>query len=511
MRTDVTGAMLPGLAGGSGERRVSTAVAAPCDDGVAASVAPAPRPHAALTLATSILASSLAFVDGSAVNVALPAMGRGLGGPPAELPWIVDAYLLPLGALVLLGGAAGDRYGRRRLLLAGIAAFAAASLLCAAAPGFGWLLAGRALQGAAAAMLMPNSLAVLGAAFAGEARGRAIGTWAAVGAVAGAVGPLAGGWLVDAVGWRAIFLVNLPLAAVALALGRRFVGESRDPDARALDWAGAAAATACLATLTWGLTRLGGEGAGDPAGLAAVAAGLVLLPVLVAVERRRGERAMMPLALFATPSFVGLTLLTFLLYGALGGLLILLPYRLIEAGGYAAVTAGAALLPLPLVIGLASRPAGRLAARIGPRLPLTLAPIVVAAGLAMAARIDPARGYVLGVLPAVLVVALGLAGAVAPLTTAVMASVDARHTGTASGLNSAVARIGGLVATALVGGVLARRGEALVGAFAVACGVGAAMSLAAGASAFLTLGTPRPAAGRVAPPSPRTRRRLSRR
>jgi EmrB/QacA subfamily drug resistance transporter len=443
-----------------------------------------------MTLVASILASSLAFVDGSVVNVALPAIGADFGTGAAGLQWTVNAYLLPLSALLLLGGAAGDKFGRRRLFLLGIVLFGIASALCALAATLPLLLAGRALQGVASAMLMPNSLALLGTAFAGEERGRAIGTWAAAGAIAGAVGPLLGGWLVEAVGWRAIFLINLPLCAGAIGLGWRYVGESRQEEQAPLDWLGVAIATLALGAFTWGLTVLsGGESLGG--GWAATALGLAALLAFVTVERRRGDRAIMPLAMFGTASFAGLTILTFFLYAALGGLFVLLPYMLIELLDYSPVAAGGALLPLPLVLGLASRLMGAVAARTGPRLPLTVGPLIVGCGFALATRIGEGASYWTDVLPAVLVIAIGMAGAVAPLTGAVMASVDGNHVGTANGFNSAVARTGGLIATALLGSALAARGPALADAFDGAALVAAAAAVMAGLAAFLLL---RPAA-----------------
>jgi EmrB/QacA subfamily drug resistance transporter len=440
-----------------------------------------------MTLVASILASSLAFVDGSVVNVALPAIGTDLRSDASGLQWIVNAYLLPLSALLLLGGAAGDKFGRRRLFLLGIALFAVASALCALAPSLPLLLAGRGLQGIASAMLMPNSLALLGAAFAGEERGRAIGTWAAAGAIAGAIGPLLGGWLVESVGWRAIFLINLPLCAAALWLGWRYVGESREEGGAPLDWLGVVVATLALGALTWGLTVLSGEAGTLTQGWTATGLGFAAVLLFVWIERRRGERAIMPLAMFGTSSFVGLTLLTFFLYAALGGLLVLLPYVLIELLDYSPIAAGAALLPLPAVIGLASRPMGALAARTGPRLPLTIGPLIVAVGFALATRIGPDSSYWSSVLPAVLVIAIGMAGAVAPLTTAVMASVDGDHVGTANGFNSAVARTGGLIATALLGSVLAASGATLATAFDTAALAAAAAATLAGIAALLLL------------------------
>ncbi len=298
---------------------MSLATAGPCDHGLAAAAAhQGAARHPQGTLAATILGSSLAFIDGSVVNVGLPAIERDLassGASGASIGWLINAYLVPLGALVLLGGVAGDRYGRKRMFLAGLGIFTAASLACALASGFGWLLAARAAQGVGAALLVPASLALLGAAFAGEARGRAVGTWAAAGAITGALGPLVGGWLVDSIGWRSIFLINLPVAAVAAWLAWRKVDESRADDSPPLDSAGALLATAGLGLATFGLTVLaarGGTGAGsfNAAALAALAAGVAALVAFVVVEARLGARAMMPLALFGTRSFVGITVLT---------------------------------------------------------------------------------------------------------------------------------------------------------------------------------------------------------
>jgi EmrB/QacA subfamily drug resistance transporter len=448
-----------------------------------------------LVLVTTILASSLAFIDGSVVNVGLPAIGRSLGAGGAELAWIVNGYLLPLSALLLLGGAAGDRFGRRRVLMLGVGIFALASLLCAAAPNVGWLITGRVLQGCGAALLMPNSLAILGASFEGEARGRAIGTWAAVGAAAGAVAPLAGGELIDFVGWRTIFLINLPVAGLALLLASRSLRDDAGGTARGLDLAGAALASIGLASFTWGLTVASSAGGVNSSGALAIGVGVVILMLFIFVERKAGDDAMLPLELFASRSFVGLNLLTFLLYGALGALLVAVPFVLIEFAGYSATAAGAALLPLPIVIALASSTMGRIAVKTGPRLPLTVAPVVVAVGFFMATRIGAGGGYWTTTLPALLLISFGMSGAVAPLTTAVLSTVDAKHTGVASGFNSAVARSGGLIATALLGPMLAARGASLLAAFhitAIGCGVAA---LAAAACAFAWLDQGRPASG----------------
>ncbi|MES2030090.1 MAG: MFS transporter [Pseudomonadota bacterium] len=466
---------------------MSNALHALCDAGAAGATEKIDDiSHPRLVIATTILASSLAFIDGSVVNVGLPAIAASFQADAGDLQWVINAYLLPLSSLLLLGGAAGDRFGRRRLLIWGVGLFALASLACAVAPSLRLLLAARFLQGVSAAMLMPNSLAILGQTFSGEAKGRAIGIWAASGAAAGALGPVLGGWLIDIGSWHLIFLINVPIALAAMALACLGIPRDRHDGDQPLDSFGAILATAGLGLTTWSLTEATSH---DWAGFTPVvlAAGLLLLLVFVWVEGRKGERAMMPLALFGSASFVGLTLLTFLLYGALGGLFVLIPYLLIEAAGYTATQAGAALLPLPLVISLISPFAGSLGARTGPRIMLTLGPVIVATGFLLALRIGSDTSYWTGVLPAMIVIAIGMAGAVAPLTTAVLMSVNARHTGSASGFNSAVARTGGLVVTALIGSVIAAKGPALISAFAAATIGGAALCIAAALSAFLLI------------------------
>ncbi|WP_294041233.1 MFS transporter [Sphingomonas sp.] len=444
--------------------------------------------HPRLTLLATILASSLAFIDGSVVNVALPAIGRDLQASAADLQWTINAYLLPLSALLLLGGAAGDHFGRRRMLIGGIALFAAASLACALAPGLELLLAARVVQGIGAAMLMPNSLSILSYAFSGEEKGRAVGTWAAVGAIASAFGPPLGGWLVEAVGWRSIFYINLPVAALAIGLALKGVEESGDGK-QPLDWAGAGLATVALGALTWALTLWSSKRVMTEQAWVALGLGIVTLALFVLVEHRRRDRAMMPLALFGTRAFVGLTAYTFLLYGALGGLILLLPYVLITGGGYSPLQAGLALLPFSFAVGLGSRLMGGLTGRIGPRWPLTIGPSIVAAGFALMLLVGERADYWTHVLPGMLAIALGMAAAVAPLTTAVLSSVDDEHTGTASGFNSAIARTGGLIATASCGAVIAASGPALIDAFHVAALAGAGLAAGAALSAFASLGS----------------------
>jgi EmrB/QacA subfamily drug resistance transporter len=431
-----------------------------------------------------VLASSLAFVDGSVVNVALPAIGRAFSADAGALQWTVNAYLLPLSAMLLLGGAAGDRFGRRRLLLWGTALFAVASLACALAPHLALLLAARFLQGVGSAMLMPNSLAILGQTFTEERKGRAVGIWAAASAIAGALGPVLGGWLVDLDSWRAIFLINLPIAAVAVVLALRYIPEDHAGRGEPLDVSGAALVTAGLGLLTWVLTL-----AGTPAGLSRITAFMALgaiglLLFFLIVEMRKGDRALVPMNLFSTPAVVGLNLVTLLLYGALAALLVLVPYVLIEGLQYSAAQAAAALLPLPIVMVLISPLAGSLAERVGPRIPIAVGSIAVGLGMLLTLRIRASTDYWTGMLPAFIVLALGLSAAVAPLTTAVLSDVEVRYTGVASGLNSAVARTGGLLATAMVGSVFASHGANLLRSFHLTMAVGAVVCWGGALSAW---------------------------
>jgi EmrB/QacA subfamily drug resistance transporter len=435
-----------------------------------------------------ILASSLSFVDASVLNVALPAIRAGYGAGAQEVQWVVNAYLLPLSALLLLGGALGDHFGRKRLLVVGTSLFGLASLTCALAPSLPLLLAARAVQGIGAALLLPNSLALLNASFSGEKRGRAVGIWAAAGAAAAAVAPLIGGWLVGTAGWPAIFFINLPLAAGAILLALRFVKESSEAGEGRTDYAGALLATGGLGGLTYGLTlwtatrHFGGQAGGT------LAIGLVMLLGFLWVENRRKSRAMMPLELFGGLCFSGLNLLTFLLYGAFGAAMLLIPYVLISSGGYSPVQAGLAMLPLPVLMTSLSPTMGGLAERTGPRIPLTIGPLVVAAGMAASLLITTSSSYWTGPFPTVLLMAIGMTIAVAPLTASVLGSVEERHVAMASGFNSAVARTGGLIATALLGAVLASSGEELFSGFHVAMVLSAAVAAASSIVALTMLG-----------------------
>jgi len=441
----------------------------------------------AWTLVMSVAASSLSFIDGSILNVALPAIREGTGANAAEVQWVVNGYTLPLAALILLGGALGDHHGRRLWLVIGTALFGLASLLCAISGSLEPLLAGRALQGIGAAMLLPNSLALLNGAYEGEARGRAIGVWAAAGAISAAIAPLLGGWLVEHFGWESIFYINIPFAAVAIFVALTRVAEVSDPGKARLDIGGAVLATLGLGAATYGLTLWSEKFTLTTTAGIALAIGAVLLVVFVLYERRLGDKAMVPLALFGNRRFTSLNLMTFLLYGAFGGAMLLIPFTLIEAGGYSPIEAGMSLLPLSILLGAGSPMMGKLAERIGPHWPLTIGPAIVGAGLFLATRIAGNQAYWTHAFPAILVMSIGMTLAVAPLTSTVLASVDRHQTGMASGLNSALSRLGGLIVVALLGAVMAAKGDALLRPFSHALVLMAIVAALGGVAAFFGL------------------------
>jgi EmrB/QacA subfamily drug resistance transporter len=435
----------------------------------------------------SVCASSLAFIDGSVLNVALPAMRQGLHASAAEIQWVVNGFTLPLAALILLGGALGDHQGRRKWLVIGTSLFGLASLVCALSRSLELLLVGRAIQGLAAALLLPNSLALLNSAYDGEARGRAVGIWAAAGAISAAIAPLIGGWLVAHAGWPSIFYINLPFAFAAIAIALAKVPEAKDKEKTPLDITGALLATLGLGGLTYGLTLWSAHRSLSFIAGAAIAIGIVLLVVFIAAERRAGANAMIPLRYFGDSCFSSLNLTTFLLYGTFGSSLLLLPYVLISAGGYSPVEAGMAMIPLSILIGAGSPVMGKFASRIGPRIPLTVGPLIVAAGFLLATRVASDQAYWTHVFPAVTLIALGMAILVAPLTSTVLISVDPEHTGMVSGFNSALSRAGGLFGVSLLGAVLAEEGRALLAPYAVAMVIAAAVAALSGVVSFVGL------------------------
>lgn len=429
----------------------------PCDAGqVQGAVAPSQSLTAARkrgVLIATVLGSSLTFIDGSALGVALPVIQSDLGAGPAAAQWISNAYLLMLGALVLIGGAAGDRFGRRRVFLIGVSIFALASIACGLAPTVEMLIGGRALQGIGAALLTPGALALIGSTFPPEERGKAFGNWAGAGALFGMVGPLVGGWLSDHAGWRFIFWINFPLAVLTMAVALRAIPESRDSDARGLDWLGALLAMTGLGALTWSLISAPDRGWDDRAIIIGLVGGGGALAAFLLAEARE-RHPMAPLALFRSPIFSGMNLLTLLLYFALGGAMFFLPFDLIRVQGFSATMAGAAMLPFAVIMGLFSGLAGRLADRFGARLSLALGPAIAGIGLGLLALPGPGADYIDGPLAGMTVLAIGMTLAVGPLTAAVMGAVEPARAGAASGVNNAVARIAGLLAVALMGALM---------------------------------------------------------
>lgn len=391
-----------------------------------------------LLLAT-VLGSSLAFLDESIVNIALPAIEADLGSGVAGLQWTINAYTLTLAALILVGGSLGDRWGRRRVFVAGVAWFAIASLLCAVAPTIEVLVAARGLQGIGAALLTPGSLALISASINEEDRGAAIGTWSGLAGVAAATGPLAGGWLVEHVSWRAVFFINLPIAVAVVWIALKHVPESKDDEVEGrIDFAGAGLTAAGLAALTYGL--VGSQWLPSLVGVA-------LLSAFV-LQQRLSPHALVPLQLFANRTFTAANLSTFAVYSALGGAMFLLILQLQYVSGYSPLEAGVSLLPFTVMMLLFSARAGRLSQRIGPRLPMTLGPCVAATGLLLLLRVDQHAPYVTHVLPGVLFFAGGMVLLVAPLTTAVLGAAPQTQSGIASGINNAVARTASLLAVA---------------------------------------------------------------
>jgi len=401
-------------------------------------------------LFATVLGSSLAFIDATVVNIALPAIGRDLRSDSAGLQWTVNGYALSLASLVLLGGSLGDRYGRKRVYLIGVGWFAAASLLCGIAPNIELLIAARVLQGIGGALLTPGALAILEASFARADRAKAIGAWSGLGGIGGALGPFLGGWLVEIGSWRYIFLINVPIALLVILVAARHVPESRNPAAaRRLDVTGVLTGAAGLGGLTYGFTAWPSHGPGSPAVLLSLLAGVAGLAAFVLAERRSAH-PMMPLQIFRTRAFAGANLVTFLVYAAGGGVFLLVVVNLQVVAGFSPLASGIALLPVTLLMLLLSARSGALAERIGPRIPMTVGPLICAVALVLMSRIGPHASYWTDVLPPVIVFGLGLSLLVAPLTATALGALDDAYAGIASGVNNAVARAAGLLAVAVL-------------------------------------------------------------
>src|SRR4051794_4974792 len=443
-------------------------------------------------LAVAVLGSGMAFLDGTVVNVALPDIGRDLGASTSALQWILNGYLLTLASLILLGGALGDRYGRRRIFVLGVWLFTAASLLCAVAPNTELLIFARLIQGIGGALLTPGSLALIEASFRPGDRARAIGAWSGLGGVAGALGPLVGGYLIGAISWRAIFVINLPIGIFVAWAAARHVPESSDPMATGrIDLRGAALAALGLAGTTYALIEAPGRGAS--AAILVSGIGGVLALVAFFVGERRAANPMLPLEIFRSRQFSAANGVTFVVYAALGGVFFLLVSFLQISLGYTPIEAGIASLPVTLLMLLFSARAGALAQRIGPRLPLTLGPLIIAAGLLMMLGIEPGDSYPSSILPAIVVFGAGLTLVVAPVTATVLAAADMRHSGIASGVNNAVARVASLLAVAVLPVAAGLTGDdfydpaKMTDGFHMAMAICAALAALGGALAWFTI------------------------
>ncbi|CAM5356676.1 Putative multidrug resistance protein MdtD [Streptomyces alboniger] len=452
-------------------------------------------PQGKWILLTTVLGSSMALLDSTVVNVALPRIGRDLDADLAALQWTVNAYTLTLASLILLGGSLGDRLGRRKVFVVGVVWFAAASLLCGIAPNAGVLVAARALQGVGGALLTPGSLALIQASFHPDDRGRAVGLWSGFGGVGAAVGPFVGGWLVDGPGWRWVFLLNVPLALLCAPIAVRHVPESTDSRTHGrFDVLGAVLGAAALALVTYALIE---ARSGTLVVVVSAVAGLAAAVAFVYVEKRRPD-PMMPLDIFASRQFTAVNLVTLCVYAAFGGFFFLAALQLQVAVGYSALGAGTALLPTTAMMLLLSARSGELAHRIGPRIPLTVGPLLCAAGMLLMLRVGPGASYVTDVLPALLVLGLGMVALVAPLTATVLGSVSTARAGLASGINNAAARAAGLIAVAALplitgmGEEAYRSPKAFDAAFGRSMVVCAVVLVAGAAVAFATVRKPPP-------------------
>ncbi len=459
-------------------------------------------PNGRWIIAATVLGSGMAAIDSTVVGIALPTIGREFHSTFGALQWIVTGYALSLAALLLLGGWLGDRYGRRLIFCIGVVWFVVASAACALAPDVDVLIVTRVLQGAGAALLTPGSLAIIQSAFVDDDRGSAIGTWSGLGGVATAVGPLLGGYLIAAASWRWIFLINLPIGAIVLAVSIRHVPESRNPELSGRpDLAGAALAVLALGGITFGLIEGPSIGWSSPSVTVMVVLGILAGLAFVLAERTRAN-PMLPLAIFQNMQFSAANAVTFVVYGALGATLFLLPIELQVVNGYSPLESGLALLPLTLIMLMLSARSGRLAHRIGPRLPMSIGPCLVGAGMVLLARSPEASSYVVGAFPGIVVLGLGLALTVAPLTATALGSASDNHSGVASAVNNCVARLGGLIAVAAIPAIagITRTSYLRPSSFAVgfrhATLVAGGLSILGGLTSALLIRNPTSARGR---------------